>query len=144
MNSSTSPVAYIGIGNTDGKLSQARWGTFSSFVRAAVSAAGREPGGEVLGEWYSLPNAGFQNACFALRLPTDPATVDKLKDDLRELGRFFDQDSVAWACAPVTEFLSRAGTADQIPETVLQQFRFRDSGFDPVRLRTVEDDGPAA
>lgn len=123
---SSSPVAYIGIGNSDNKLPQARWATFSSFVRAAVSNAARLPGGEQLGEWYSLPNAGHQNACFALRLPHDPAAVDKLKDDLRELGRFFDQDSVAWTEAPATEFLSRepdkadAALAMQIARTERQ------------------------
>lgn len=122
MRTSRSPIVYIGIGNTDGKLSQTRWATFSSFARAAVSAAAREPGGEVIGEWFSLPNAGFQNACFCVRLPTDQAVVDKLKDDLAELGRFFDQDSVAWAVAPQTEFLSRAGS--HTPATVVQRRRF--------------------
>lgn len=104
---SNSPVVYIGIGNSDGKLSQARWATFSSFVRAAVSSASRAGDGEILGEWYSPPNSRFQNACLCIRLPIDPDVVDKLKDDLADLGRYFDQDCVSWSVAPVTEFLTR-------------------------------------
>lgn len=110
---SSRPVAYISIGNSDNKLPQQRWSTFATFVRRAVTQAAREPGGEILFEGYSLPNAPYQNACWALALPYDQTAVAQLKADLADLGGHFDQDSVGYAVAPVTEFLGHPKAAEQ-------------------------------
>lgn len=91
-------TVYVSIGNSDDKLSQARWRKFWLLVRAAVT----EAAAEVHGEWMSSPVSQYQNACIGFTVHTADAT--RLKDLLAGLAGDFGQDSIAWAEANV-EFL---------------------------------------
>lgn len=102
----SNPVVYIGIGNSDDKLPQKRWAVFYAFVRASVRAAARAEGGAVVFEGASPTSSGYQNAVWALHLPDDPAVIARLRNDLRELAGTFEQDSIAWAVCPATDFLT--------------------------------------
>lgn len=106
------PVAYISIGNTDNKLTQQRWASFCTFTRAAVLRTANQPGGDILFEGYSTPDAPWQNACWALGLPYGQEDVAALKRELADIAHHFDQDSIAYALAPVTEFLGHPQVAD--------------------------------
>lgn len=99
-------VVYIGIGNSDDKLSQAQWSEFVTEVSYAIQQTGGYPGGAVHGEWFSPCGARWQNACWCLQLPDNPLAVEALKIHLRHLAGQYEQDSIAWAQAPATEFLS--------------------------------------
>ncbi|MFC4146595.1 hypothetical protein ACFO0M_10040 [Micromonospora mangrovi] len=102
----STPVAYISIGNSDDKLTQREWADFVWRVALAVQEASEYAGGGVHGQWMSLPADSWQNACWALQLPADPAPVDRLRAILAGLAAEFRQDSIAWALAPTTEFLN--------------------------------------
>lgn len=101
----TGPVAMIRVSNDGDRLGQARWSTFLAFIRASVASAARSVGGEPFPETYTLPNAGQEAATFALRLPDDPGAVDRLKGDLAELCRTFEQDSIVWIGPATVEHL---------------------------------------
>lgn len=90
-------TVYASIGNSDDKLSQARW---SQFVRAFRDCMARAAT-EVYGEWLSTPDSSYQNACVAIATET-PLT---LKAALVELAKEYDQDSIAWAQVAATEFI---------------------------------------
>jgi len=102
-------TAYISIGNSDDKLSQAEWHRFYITTNRAVREAAAHQGGAVHGQWVSEPASAWQNACWALQLPTEPAHVRRLRIRLRKIAREFSQDSIAWATAPETELLSPDG-----------------------------------
>lgn len=99
-------IAYISIGNSDDKLTQAEWARYFSAVAFAVQRAAESPGAAVHGQWASEPASAWQNACWALQLPTNPVSVEHLKMRLAELAVDFRQDSIAWAVAPTTEFIA--------------------------------------
>lgn len=80
-------VTYISIGNSNNKLSQQEWCTFIGQVRNGVSTCG-----DVLGEWFSLGDAPWQNACWAVRVRDK--TV--LQAGLRHAAQLFRQDSISW------------------------------------------------
>ena len=91
-------TVYVSIGNSDDKLSQARWHAFwVGFRRKVLDYAER-----VHGEWLSIGCAPYQNGCICIEIPV-PAE-ESLKAELRELAREFDQSSIAWAVA-ATEFI---------------------------------------
>lgn len=98
-------VAYISIGNSDDKLTQADWHRYYCSVSLAIQRAGTLVGAAVHGQWVSEPASAWQNACWALQLPSDAASVEMLKAKLAGLAGEFRQDSIAWALAPVTEFI---------------------------------------
>lgn len=92
-------TAYVSVGNSDDKLSQADWSLFVQQVRIALSGRARE----THGEWYSLPDQPYQNACFCVVF-ADP-DVPLMQKELAELRAAWGQDSVAWAEAPLTRFI---------------------------------------
>lgn len=91
---------YISIGNSDDKLSQQEWAEFVTEVHDAIDGSGAQ----VHGRWSSYPDAPWQNACWCIELTT--AKVSWLRRCLATLAQKYRQDSIAWAEAPVTEFLS--------------------------------------
>lgn len=94
-------VVYIGIGNSDDKLSQREWACFQIDVRDAL----RQRDAHLIGEWHSYPDSIFQNGCYAI--DTDGAAVDELKGDLAALATIYKQDAIAWAEAPTTLMLGQ-------------------------------------
>lgn len=92
-------TAFVMLGNSDDKLSQDRW---ASFVRCARDRL-RRHAREIHGEWYSAPDSDYQNACFCVVIPEDSAGLVKM--ELSTLREDYQQDSIAWSEAPVTEFI---------------------------------------
>jgi hypothetical protein len=92
-------TVYISIGNSDDKLSQAKWAMFQLDVARALTTAGAR----YHGEWHSHPGSMWQNACWCVEIP--PAAAGRLKDELGRLADVYQQESIAWAEAPTTEFL---------------------------------------
>lgn len=98
----TDPITvYVSIGNSDDKLTQARWPVF--WEQATGEVRGRAA--EVYGDWLSLPSARYQNACIAFAVSR--ADAAPLKKELRDLAALYGQDSIAWAEAG-TEFIRPA------------------------------------
>ena len=92
-------TVYVSVGNSDDKLSQEQWSGFVQQVRITLSGRARE----THGEWYSLPDQPYQNACFCVVFAdTD---VPLVKQELAKLREAWGQDSVAWAEVPVTQFI---------------------------------------
>lgn len=84
-------------GNTDHKLTQLEWSRLTRAVTHLVGKLALKLDGHVRGEWYSLPNVAFQNACWHLEVPAvhaDSARA-RLHSGLCTLTRFFKQDSIA-------------------------------------------------
>lgn len=98
-------VVYISIGNSDDKLTQFAWSTYVADVDEVVRRAAEAPLGAVRGRWLSEPASEWQNACWALQLPADMAPIYTLKHELAAIAVAFNQDSIAWAVAPETEFI---------------------------------------
>lgn len=90
---------YIGIGNSDNKLSQQEWAQFCAEVVAYV----RSVADQFLGEWYSLPNARWQNAEVAAVVPDE--YMDEMRHVLVEFRVRYQQDSIALAVVNATEFI---------------------------------------
>ncbi len=89
-------TVYVSIGNSDDKLSQADWAHLLARVQAEI----HEAASAIHGEWYSAPDARWQNACFCADL--DLPSVPYLKDALRLACAEFGQESIAWADAETT------------------------------------------
>jgi hypothetical protein len=94
-------VIYIGIGNSDDKLGQREWAAFQIDVKTVL----RKHRVLVIGEWHSLPDSSFQNACFAI--DGDVPELPEIQGELTALAKIYHQDSIAWAVAPDTVFLGR-------------------------------------
>lgn len=94
-------TVYISIGNSDDKLSQADWSAF----RATVDQLIRRVAHQVHGAWISPSADPWQNACWCVVLV--PGTdITWLRGQLANTAKAYEQDSIAWAEAPTTEFLS--------------------------------------
>lgn len=98
-------IAYISIGNSDDKLTQAEWSAFCLDV--AVEVAGL---GHVHGAWFSVPNSPWQNACWCVEFSgPDPQAeanvVAEAKRVVAELTMKWRQDSISWAAVAETEFI---------------------------------------
>jgi hypothetical protein len=91
-------TVYVSIGNSDDKLTQAEWANYVQVTRNLLRLRARE----IHGEWYSAADSDYQNACFCAVLGDDADTIRKSLAELRAAWR---QDSIAWAEAPVTEFI---------------------------------------
>lgn len=91
-------TVYVSIGNSDDKLTQAEWSNYVQVTRNLLRLRARE----IHGEWYSATDSGYQNACFCVALGDD---ADLIRKSLAELRAAWRQDSVAWAEAPVTQFI---------------------------------------
>lgn len=94
-------VIYIGIGNSDDKLTQFRWASYQLDVKRVL----RKYRAVVIGEWHSAPDSSFQNACYAI--DGDLPELPEIQGELAALAKIYDQDSIAWAVAPDTIFLGR-------------------------------------
>lgn len=95
----TDVTVYIGIGNSDNKLTQQEWARFCAGIDGYI----RSVATQFLGEWHSLPNAAWQNAEYAAVVP-----ADRMDDVRAVLGRYRDQyrqDSIALAVVDRTEFI---------------------------------------
>lgn len=104
-------IVYISIGNSDNKLTQAQWADFVTRVDIALLDQGVVPGAAVRarhGNWRSLPDDLWQNACWCVDLDSDFADPEELKSELRNIAVSFGQAPIAWAEAPITEFIGAA------------------------------------
>ena len=118
-------IVYISIGNSDDKLSQADWARYFSITARVVQGLASE----VYGQWVSEPASAWQNACWCVAVDDAEEVVnvhgetvrrvDWLKVRLAEIAADHRQDSIAWAEAPVTEFIGPGGApkAAEAPET---------------------------
>lgn len=95
-------TVYASIGNSDDKLTQAQWAEFHEIFAALI----RKAADRVYGDWHSLPNSPWQNACLAFEIGAQSAA--RLKAALADLAAEYRQDCVAWAVA-ATEFVGPAG-----------------------------------
>lgn len=96
-------VVYIGIGNSDDKLTQLRWAAFQLDVKRIL----RDHRAVIIGEWHSAPDSSFQNACFAI--DGDHPELPEIQGELTALAKIYDQDAIAWAIAPDTIMLGSSG-----------------------------------
>lgn len=92
-------IVYVAIGNSDDKLTQKRWAAFYSHASRWVHTFATA----VHGQWVSEPASAWQNACWCLEV--DGENVPGLRRRLGFLAQAYEQDSIAWAEAPVTEFI---------------------------------------
>lgn len=90
-------IAYVSIGNSDDKLAQREWSEFVRDVDRALD------GTHVHGRWFSGPDVPWQSACWCFELSY--AHINRLHQTLARLAAKYRQDSIAWAQAPVTEFI---------------------------------------
>lgn len=95
-------TAYVTIGNSDDKLSQAAWSAFCDDVTYAVSSAAQH-GGQVHAACFSSPTVPWQNGIWCAEL--DDAGAGALRTALRRLAHRYRQDSIAWAQVDQVEFL---------------------------------------
>ncbi|ACU71767.1 hypothetical protein Caci_2858 [Catenulispora acidiphila DSM 44928] len=91
-------TVYASIGNSDDKLTQARWSEFHGKFTAAV----RSHSLRIYGDWTSPGADPWQNACVAFEIGSE--TTARLRRDLAELAAEYDQGSIAWAEAE-TQFI---------------------------------------
>jgi hypothetical protein len=112
-------IVYISIGNSDDKLTQREWSEFVSDVDRSVrwwcgesqNTASGSRRGCIHGQWLSRPDAPWQNVCWCVEYPEDdgwPTRIDEQKVWLVRIATKYRQDSIAWAEAPVTEFIGAA------------------------------------
>jgi hypothetical protein len=96
-----SEVVYISIGNSDDKLTQAQWHQYWRAVNFALPRATKT----IISKWVSPSTEPYQNACWAVVLMNDELQVNRLKKHLSRIASDFNQDSIAWAVCPQTEFI---------------------------------------
>lgn len=92
-------TVYVSVGNSDDRLSQLEWAAFLRDVVIAIRRVARQ----VYGEWYSAPDAPFQNACVGFAL--HGSEVLPLQGELASLRTNYRQDSLAWAEVATTEMI---------------------------------------
>jgi hypothetical protein len=93
-------IFYISIGNSDDKLSQLSWSLFVGDVQKALTRHVRQ----IHGEWFSVTSAPYQNACWCVEIDGFRSQF-ALRGELARIRKAYNQDSVAWAEVPNTEFL---------------------------------------
>lgn len=101
-------IVYISIGNSDDKLTQARWAQFVLDVNACVDFLLDDRTAQVHGRWLSASDYPWQNACWCVELIEDPhlgTRADWLRVQLRHIAATYEQESIAWAEVKTTEFL---------------------------------------
>lgn len=107
-------TVYASIGNSDDKLTQARWSAFHDKFTTAVRGLALQ----VYGDWTSGSTDPWQNACIAFEIGYE--TSERLQRDLAELAAEYNQDSIAWAEAD-TRFITPAApvpATDLVPNTL--------------------------
>ena len=98
-------IVYISIGNSDDRLTQCAWSHFVLDMSAEVTSLGL-----LRGAWFSLSTSAYQNACWCVEFSGPDAqaeanVVAEAKKVTAELAAEYKQDSIAWAVAPLTEFI---------------------------------------
>ncbi len=97
----------ISIGNSDDKLPQREWARFISAMRSLLKTSSFKI--TIHGEWFSAPDAQWQNANWCIEMPTatgaDFEQINALKAQLRLMAGSYDQDSIAFTPGLV-EFLT--------------------------------------
>ena len=90
-------IIYVSIGNSDDKLTQAQWSAFYCDVDRLL-----EPGYliEIDPDLPVVPRTG---------LP-EMSLLTWLHSELSRLAQIWNQDSIAWAQTPVTEFIKPSPT----------------------------------
>ena len=96
-------TVYISIGNSDDRMTQRDWNGYFRDVEALLQPGGWKVVRTIHGAWQSPSAAPWQNACWCVEL--DQADKGQLQADLRRIAISRKQDGIAWAEAPVTEFL---------------------------------------
>lgn len=91
-------MVFVGIGNSDNKLTQAQWSAFVGEIEQVIV----NRAAQVHGAWFSRPDSPWQNCCWCFE--TELAPAEEAKRLLANIGRFYNQDSVAWSEA-LTEFI---------------------------------------
>lgn len=97
-------IVYVSIGNSDDRLTQARWAEFYRETNLLLRQYGH-----IHGQWVSEPASAWQNACWCLDMRNEADESLGLRNDLAHLAGEFDQDSIAWAEVKDTEFLGGSG-----------------------------------
>ncbi len=92
-------TVHVSIDNSDDKLGQAAWAAFVDDLKDLVAGHASQ----VYGHYFAVPDAPYQNMVAVFLL--DVREVDRVKAELVDLRKVYRQDSIAWAQAPVTEFL---------------------------------------
>jgi hypothetical protein len=104
-------IAFVQIGNSDDKLGQGVWSEFVKCTRKTIY----DYGDHIIGEWFSSPDAHWQNACwmFGLSFNSD------LRVELRKLAEAFGQESIAFTVAEETEKIRPVPTVamEMLPRT---------------------------
>lgn len=90
---------YITIGNSDDKLLQREWASFSAEVFELLN----ETATEIHGQWFSAPDSPYQNACICAVI--ESYDEEDLRAELAALGTKFRQESIMWVEARETVFL---------------------------------------
>lgn len=83
-------VVYVGIGNSDDKLTQQQWAWYARDTRLLCQRAG-----EMVGVWFSEPSEPYQNACFCVKVK--PAIRPWFRQSLIETASMYDQQEISWA-----------------------------------------------
>lgn len=83
-------TAVISIGNSDDKLTQAKWSAYVSDVSWIISRYALHPHFSGL----SVGSSPWQNACWIVGLPPD-FDINQFKFELRRIAQKYGQDSIA-------------------------------------------------
>ena len=105
-------TAYISIGNSDDKLTQAEWSAFVARVDTLLGG----PLVRLHGRWFAAPDVPWQSACWCIEFDPnrwivtewggpDRRLLEHLHIRLAVLAHAYRQDSIAWAQAPITELI---------------------------------------
>ena len=93
-------TAVITIGNSDDKLTQAKWSSFVNAVSWIIFRYDLHP--HFSG--FSVGSAPWQNACWIVALPEE-FDIAQFKFELRRIAQKYDQDSIALLLGD-TEFVT--------------------------------------
>lgn len=93
-------TVYVSVGNSDDKLSQQDW---AQFVRTVFRFVANEAH-HVHGEWFSVPDSRYQNACICVEFDPD-AHLDAVREGLALIAEQYEKDAIAWAVAVSTQMV---------------------------------------
>ena len=101
MTSTDEPsIVCAEIGNSDDKLTQARWAAFCQDTDDII----RFTAARIFGVRYSEPASEYQNACWHFTIR--PSEAGSLKAELAENAAEYQQESIAWSQITQTEMLT--------------------------------------
>jgi hypothetical protein len=81
---------YATVGNSDDRLGQARWSSFTDVFVTTI----RTCASEIYGVWWSLPDSPWQNCCVGFAI--DDTAMTPLMEKLADLREHYEQDAIAW------------------------------------------------